>query len=63
MPEPTRLTIFDNTGKEIKVVLDSETEERLVYINLGGKEVLLPANWALSLAQNIILTARQAIDG
>ena len=63
MPEPTRLTIFDNTGKEIKVVLDSETEERLVYINLGGKEVLLPANWALSLAQNILLTARQAIDG
>ena len=63
MPELTRLTIFDNTGKEIKVVLDSETEERLVYINLGGKEVLLPANWALSLAQNILLTARQAIDG
>ena len=61
MPELTRLTIFDNTGKEIKVVLDSETEERLVYINLGGKEVLLPANWALSLAQNILLTARQAI--
>lgn len=63
MPEPTRLTIFDNTGKEIKVVLDSETEERLVYINLGGKEVLLPANWALSLAQTILITARQAIDG
>jgi len=63
MPEPTRLTIFDNTGKEIKVVLDLETEERLVYINLGGKEVLLPANWALSLAQTILITARQAIDG
>lgn len=63
MPEPTRLTIFDNTGKEIKVVLDSETEERLVYINLGGKEVLLPVNWALSLAQTILITARQAIDG
>jgi hypothetical protein len=63
MPEPTRLIIFDNTGKEIKVVLDSETEERLVYINLGGKELLLPANWALSLAQTILITARQAIDG
>ena len=63
MPKPTKLKIYDYNEKELEVTLDVDLPSKEVYINLDGKELLLPANWALSLSNCIRMKASLAING
>jgi hypothetical protein len=50
MSEPYKLTLKDHKGNEVPVVLDADKQEEELYINIDGKEVLLPLKEALKLS-------------